>query len=995
MSRDLEAERSVSQLRARFEEVVKDVGNRDKPPAKGLQRTTSQGRATFTATDDRPPKGPPSPSKQHAPAPVRGPSMSSLTLSPTPTPAPAPVPPTPTPALNPTPASTPAPASSSTQKTAPSRQPTRAPSQPKLVSAPVESQEDIIARENRELQEMLDQERKRIRDEERELIRAEVRGRILKEERERMRKEIEDEERAKIAATRASQHAQPPTQPPPQPVTLPPPSPTAAATPSPPFTANHVSATTRSPSPPPMYNSQPTHIPHTNTHEPVGLSLAVPGDQTSSPIPTTTTHTTPSTATLPAPTPTPTPTPVTTEDEEELAMQEALEAERQRQLRDQQERERRIRAEEEEWQRIKEEEERHRRVRAEAEERDRLRRAEEERQRRARAEEERERFRRAEEERERTRREDEERQRINREEEEWEKIRLDQERRSRGASLSKSGSLTNIQAQASPERLHENQEMLSNEATYAVRDRDGDDVGEEGVDVDTPLPAPTTWRPPTRTGRASSFIQLGQNREVHGSAPASPMVPQAAHDMPSPVSPRSLPNSPAASSPSASSAPSAPSHASSANNNNNNDAGVQDRLKKSLFAFLGKKKGKGSFTKAPGGSASTPGSPSVMVSIPFNVKHDVHVKFDSETGYEGLPKEWEALLKSSGIKDSEVEDNPDAVLDALKFTTKYQEGGVNAVASASAQIMEPVPIPAHESAPTLNDLISQEDPKKIYAFSHKVGEGGAGEVFLATSLKTKEKVAIKKMKLKAANLKSILNEIGIMRGCVHPNIVKYFDSYVMGDELWVAMEFMGGGCLTEVLDQYRDVQLSEKHIAFICQEVLKSLEYIHHHHRVHRDIKSDNILIGSRGSIKLADFGYAAQLTATRTERNSVVGTPYWMAPELIRGTLYDYKVDIWSLGIMVREMAEGEPPYLEYPPLRALFLLTTQGVPPIKNPAKFTPEFHEFLGMCMEKEPHRRPDATTLLRHPFLRKASSSGELAAVVQQAKSARENLIFKIM
>jgi len=328
-------------------------------------------------------------------------------------------------------------------------------------------------------------------------------------------------------------------------------------------------------------------------------------------------------------------------------------------------------------------------------------------------------------------------------------------------------------------------------------------------------------------------------------------------------------------------------------------------------------------------------------------------------------------------------------LDVLKFHADYVTAGEHTQEQdALIQALDPVPLMSEEPSVTLNDLISLDDPKKLYINAVKVGEGGAGEVFAATSTRTKEKVAIKKMKLKAQNLKTIINEIGMMRNCKHDNIVQYYDSYLVADELWVVMEYMGGGCLTEDLDQSKEVQLTEEQMANICLEVLKGLQYIHHFHRIHRDIKSDNILLGLDGRVKLAEFGYAAQLTQARKMRNSVVGTPYWMAPELIRGNHYSQKVDIWSLGIMTREMAEGEPPYLEFPPLRALFLLTTQGVPPIRDAHKYSKEYHDFVGQCLEKDPDRRPEAADLLKHPFLKKASTAEEIYLVVEKARTIKE-------
>lgn len=171
------------------------------------------------------------------------------------------------------------------------------------------------------------------------------------------------------------------------------------------------------------------------------------------------------------------------------------------------------------------------------------------------------------------------------------------------------------------------------------------------------------------------------------------------------------------------------------------------------------------------------------------------------------------------------------------------------------------------------------------------------------------------------------------------------------------------------------------------KQVLAGLEYIHSCHRLHRDIKSDNVLIGGDGSIKIADFGYAAQLTKGKTKRNTIVGTPYWMAPELIRGCDYDNKVDIWSLGIMLMELAEGEPPYMDYPPLRALFLITTRGIPGLENPDKWSSEMVDFLDKCLVTDPESRPSATDLISHPFLVKACDPHEIQKKVLEAREAK--------
>jgi len=238
--------------------------------------------------------------------------------------------------------------------------------------------------------------------------------------------------------------------------------------------------------------------------------------------------------------------------------------------------------------------------------------------------------------------------------------------------------------------------------------------------------------------------------------------------------------------------------------------------------------------------------------------------------------------------------------------------------------------------------------------------------------------------LNAQNVKLLTSEIHIMKESDHKNIVGYKDSFRVESQLWVVMEYMGGGCLTEILEQFDYCQMTENHIAWVCKETLKGLKYIHSLHTIHRDIKSDNMLLSSKGDVKIADFGYAAQLTQKKDRRNTIVGTPYWMAPELIRGQNYDTKVDLWSLGIMIMEMAEGEPPYMEFPPLRALFLITTKGIPDLKEPEKWTKEFRDFVSKTLEKDPEKRPGAQELLKHPFLKCACTGEDLLKLIQEAR-----------
>eukprot|EP01114_Cavostelium_apophysatum_P018584 TRINITY_DN577_c1_g1_i1.p1 TRINITY_DN577_c1_g1~~TRINITY_DN577_c1_g1_i1.p1 ORF type:complete len:484 (+),score=175.47 TRINITY_DN577_c1_g1_i1:129-1580(+) len=374
------------------------------------------------------------------------------------------------------------------------------------------------------------------------------------------------------------------------------------------------------------------------------------------------------------------------------------------------------------------------------------------------------------------------------------------------------------------------------------------------------------------------------------------------------------------------------------------------------------------------------GSEYSSVSAPYNVQHEIHVDFDSETGLSGLPPEWEAILKTSHIPREDVMANPQAAVKVIEFVVNEDRK------SKTNKQMAPQPLP-EDRPQNLEQLVSKQDPNSLYRNMDKIGEGAAGEVFSAVGPGGRN-VAVKKMEINGENMKLLITEIGIMKTSHHANIVDYFDSYIVDDrQLWVVMEYMDGGCLTDILEQFEDIKLTESEIAFCCRETLRALSYIHSLHRIHRDIKSDNILLNLEGAVKLADFGYAAQLTQKQQKRNTVVGTPYWMAPELIRGHDYGTKVDIWSLGIMLMEMVEGEPPYMEFPPLRALFLITTKGIPPLKEPQKWSADLNDFFNRCLEKDVEKRPSADELLKHPFVGRACAPRDLIPAVRTAKELR--------
>ncbi|KNC22984.1 hypothetical protein FF38_03816, partial [Lucilia cuprina] len=212
------------------------------------------------------------------------------------------------------------------------------------------------------------------------------------------------------------------------------------------------------------------------------------------------------------------------------------------------------------------------------------------------------------------------------------------------------------------------------------------------------------------------------------------------------------------------------------------------------------------------------------------------------------------------------------------------------------------------------------DPTVLYKNLSKIGQGASGGVYIADTVLDKSKVAVKQMRLSKQPKKDLIaNEILVMKRSRHPNIVNFRDAYIFRGDLWIVMDYMEGGSLTDIIAHS---MMTESQIGAVCRETLKGLLHLHNNGVIHRDIKSDNILLSLKGDIKLTDFGYCAQITEGNARRNTLVGTPYWMAPEVITRKDYDSRIDIWSLGIMVIEMIEGEPPYLNEQPVKALYMI-------------------------------------------------------------------------
>uniref|UniRef100_A0A2K6G3W7 non-specific serine/threonine protein kinase n=1 Tax=Propithecus coquereli TaxID=379532 RepID=A0A2K6G3W7_PROCO len=417
------------------------------------------------------------------------------------------------------------------------------------------------------------------------------------------------------------------------------------------------------------------------------------------------------------------------------------------------------------------------------------------------------------------------------------------------------------------------------------------------------------------------------------------------------------------------------------------------------------------------------------ISPPSDFEHTIHVGFDAVTGeFTGMPEQWARLLQTSNITKLEQKKNPQAVLDVLKFydsntvkqkylsfTPPEKDGfpsgtpALNAKGSETSavvteeddddeetappviaprpdhtksiytrSVIDPIPAPVGDSTvdggakssdkqkkktkmtdeeimEKLRTIVSIGDPKKKYTRYEKIGQGAC--VCLPSAVH-----------LRPLNLKRLLKTELYSQG---------FNYYSVAEKGLnkTLLNNVSGDCLINR--------------CFSSLQCLQALEFLHANQVIHRDIKSDNVLLGMEGSVKLTDFGFCAQITPEQSKRSTMVGTPYWMAPEVVTRKAYGPKVDIWSLGIMAIEMVEGEPPYLNENPLRALYLIATNGTPELQNPEKLSPIFRDFLNRCLEMDVEKRGSAKELLQHPFLKLAKPLSSLTPLIMAAKEAMKS------
>ncbi|ODV89595.1 hypothetical protein CANCADRAFT_28849, partial [Tortispora caseinolytica NRRL Y-17796] len=259
-----------------------------------------------------------------------------------------------------------------------------------------------------------------------------------------------------------------------------------------------------------------------------------------------------------------------------------------------------------------------------------------------------------------------------------------------------------------------------------------------------------------------------------------------------------------------------------------------------------------------------------------------------------------------------------------------------------------------------------------YVLKGKIGRGAFGSVYravvqngVATVAQPRSVVAVKIIDFDDTgdDVNVITREITMLSQLNSPYITRYLSSHIYDSELWIAMEYCSGGSCAALL---KHGVFKEPEISFVMNQVLCGLSYLHSERIIHRDIKGANILVSGDGQVKLADFGVSGKITCTISKLNSFVGSPYWMAPEVINNCSYNTTVDIWSLGITAIELAKGTPPLSDLDPMNALLKIICNPPPALTPRADFSKKFHGFLSLCLSKNPENRPSATTLLKHRF-----------------------------
>jgi len=351
------------------------------------------------------------------------------------------------------------------------------------------------------------------------------------------------------------------------------------------------------------------------------------------------------------------------------------------------------------------------------------------------------------------------------------------------------------------------------------------------------------------------------------------------------------------------------------------------------------------------------------------LNNDARKMLFQASNVEELPKDMKKLCKSSRLTDEVMNQNFQIILNILHFVTHkvYTQQPDN---HKQLENVSPQKLEQSTSLNQASTVIIAQNPKDKYKKLRKNGKGGFGVVYIGKDVAhDNKKVAVKRVKHDNQRSKlDNLNECRFLKMCDHPNIVSFRSAYEYKDECWIIMEFLEGGTLTEAK---RGHDFAEKEIAFVARELLRGIEHIHSHKLVHRDVKSENIMLSIMGDVKLIDFGLC--IDEASIKRPSMVGSPYWMPPEMIARKLHSYPADIWSFGVSILELANRNPPNCDNK-IRAMFNVGTHGIPhPLEEPYRWSDDFKDFISKCLEFDPKKRATAKELLEHSFIKQASNT----------------------
>lgn len=363
---------------------------------------------------------------------------------------------------------------------------------------------------------------------------------------------------------------------------------------------------------------------------------------------------------------------------------------------------------------------------------------------------------------------------------------------------------------------------------------------------------------------------------------------------------------------------------------------------------------------------------SISISGPTFVAHEVHVTRDEE-GFKGLPDWMLDEVSKNGIDTEVALNNQKETIAVVTYMTRKNAAPLPKMTVENYCEAQEIPI---------------INPHEIVSDIVKIGAGGTSVVYKATFKENQKVIAMKAIDTSTLRREAIKNEVEIQRKLKHPNIVSIYSVCEFQSKIFLFLELIDGFSLTEILSL---CALKETHIAYFIRESLKAIQCVHASMKIHRDIKSDNILVSKKGEVKLADFGFTAQLGDEKQKRNTVCGTPYWMAPELIQGADYGYEVDIWSLGIMCIELADGTPPYSDVPPLKALFQIVVAQSVGFEEPDNWSLNFQNFVDLCLKREPKERATVDVLLQHSFLQSASAPTVILKLLEFVTDQKQQLL----